>query len=67
MIGRRPYFAFGNSTGDRQMLEYTKAGAGVRLAGEGQLPHPVTLKLIVQYNIVELNRSSRLFHICSFV
>jgi hypothetical protein len=32
VIGRRPYFAFGNSTGDRQMLEYTKAGAGVRLA-----------------------------------
>src|SRR6266540_4210269 len=23
MIGRRPYAAFGNSTGDRQMLEYT--------------------------------------------
>ncbi len=21
VIGRRPYFAFGNSTGDRQMLE----------------------------------------------
>jgi phosphoglycolate phosphatase-like HAD superfamily hydrolase len=32
MIGRRPYLAFGNSTGDRQMLEYTKAGAGARLA-----------------------------------
>jgi phosphoglycolate phosphatase-like HAD superfamily hydrolase len=32
MIGRRPYFAFGNSTGDRQMCEYTKAGAGARLA-----------------------------------
>ena len=32
MIGRRPYAAFGNSTGDRQMLEYTKAGRGVRLA-----------------------------------
>ena len=32
MIGRRPYAAFGNSTGDRQMLEYTKAGAGSRLA-----------------------------------
>ena len=32
MIGRRPFFAFGNSTGDRQMLEYTKASAGVRLA-----------------------------------
>jgi len=32
MIGRRPYAAFGNSTGDRQMLEYTKAGAGERLA-----------------------------------
>jgi len=32
MIGRRPYVAFGNSTGDRQMLEYTKAGEGARLA-----------------------------------
>ena len=32
MIGRRPYAAFGNSTGDRQMLEYTKAGDGERLA-----------------------------------
>jgi len=32
MIGRRPYAAFGNSTGDRQMLEYTTAGAGARLA-----------------------------------
>jgi phosphoglycolate phosphatase-like HAD superfamily hydrolase len=32
MIGRRPYAAFGNSTGDRQMLEYTKAGDGTRLA-----------------------------------
>ncbi len=32
MIGRRPYAAFGNSPGDRQMLEYTKAGTGARLA-----------------------------------
>jgi phosphoglycolate phosphatase-like HAD superfamily hydrolase len=32
MIGRRPYAACGNSTGDRQMLEYTKAGEGQRLA-----------------------------------
>jgi phosphoglycolate phosphatase-like HAD superfamily hydrolase len=32
MIGRRPYAAFGNSTGDRQMLEYTKAGDGARVA-----------------------------------
>ena len=32
MIGRRPYAAFGNSIGDRQMLEYTKTGDGVRLA-----------------------------------
>ena len=32
MIGRRPYAAFGNSVGDRQMLEYTKAGGGTRLA-----------------------------------
>ena len=32
MIGRRPYAAFGNSTGDRQMLEYTRGGGGARLA-----------------------------------
>jgi phosphoglycolate phosphatase-like HAD superfamily hydrolase len=32
MIGRRPYAAFGNSPGDQQMLEYTKAGDGARLA-----------------------------------
>jgi phosphoserine phosphatase len=32
MIGRRPFAAFGNSTGDRQMLEYTSAGDGERLA-----------------------------------
>src|SRR6516164_889341 len=31
MIGRRPYAAFGNSTGDREMLEYTAAGDGARL------------------------------------
>jgi hypothetical protein len=31
-IGLRPHAAFGNSTGDRQMLEYTKAGDGMRLA-----------------------------------
>lgn len=32
MIGRRPYAAFGNTPGDQQMLEYTKAGTGPRLA-----------------------------------
>jgi len=31
IIGRRPDAAFGNSTGDRQMLEYTGAGNGARL------------------------------------
>jgi len=31
MIGRRPHAAFGNSTGDQQMLEYTGAGDGTRL------------------------------------
>lgn len=30
--GRRPAASFGNSTGERQMLEYAKAGRGVRLA-----------------------------------
>lgn len=31
-IGQRPIIAFGNSTGDREMLEYTMAGDGARLA-----------------------------------
>jgi phosphoglycolate phosphatase-like HAD superfamily hydrolase len=31
MIGQRPRAAFGNSTGDRQMLEYTGAGDGAHL------------------------------------
>jgi phosphoserine phosphatase len=30
-LGRRPTAAFGNSTGDRQMLEYTQGGDGARL------------------------------------
>ncbi len=30
-IGRRPIAAFGNSDGDRQMLEWTQHGGGVRL------------------------------------
>jgi hypothetical protein len=29
-IGRRPVMAFGNSDGDRQMLEYTEGGEGAR-------------------------------------
>jgi hypothetical protein len=32
-IGRRPIAAFGNSDGDRQMLQWTAAGAGARLMG----------------------------------
>jgi phosphoglycolate phosphatase-like HAD superfamily hydrolase len=31
VIGRRPHAAVGNSTGDREMLEWTQAGAGSRL------------------------------------
>jgi len=31
-IGKRPIAAFGNSDGDQQMLEYTTAGSGARLA-----------------------------------
>lgn len=31
-IGRRPIFAFGNSDGDLNMLQYTAAGTGARLA-----------------------------------
>jgi len=32
-IGRRPIFAFGNSDGDREMLEWTAAGSGGRFVG----------------------------------
>jgi hypothetical protein len=32
-IGRRPVFAFGNSDGDQQMLEWTAASSGARLMG----------------------------------
>jgi phosphoglycolate phosphatase-like HAD superfamily hydrolase len=32
-IGRRPIFAFGNSDGDQQMLEWTAVGGGARFAG----------------------------------
>ncbi|MBB3979518.1 phosphoglycolate phosphatase-like HAD superfamily hydrolase [Rhizobium azooxidifex] len=32
MVGRRPLIAFGNSTGDKEMLEYTEAGDGPRLS-----------------------------------
>lgn len=33
IIGRRPIFAFGNSDGDLQMLQWTLAGEGKRFAG----------------------------------
>jgi phosphoglycolate phosphatase-like HAD superfamily hydrolase len=32
-IGRRPIFAFGNSDGDHQMLQWTAAGPGARFTG----------------------------------
>ncbi|HEX4409667.1 MAG TPA: HAD family hydrolase [Xanthobacteraceae bacterium] len=32
-IGRRPIFAFGNSDGDLQMLQWTAAGSGARFEG----------------------------------
>jgi phosphoglycolate phosphatase-like HAD superfamily hydrolase len=32
-IGRRPIFAFGNSDGDQQMLQWTAAGDGARFMG----------------------------------
>ena len=32
-IGRRPIFAFGNSDGDLQMLQWTTSGEGARFAG----------------------------------
>jgi hypothetical protein len=32
MIGRRPQVSFGNSDGDRQMLEWTRGGDGARLS-----------------------------------
>ena len=32
-IGKRPIFAFGNSVGDKEMLEWTAAGDGLRFMG----------------------------------
>lgn len=32
-IGRRPIFAFGNSDGDQQMLQWTAAGSGMKFMG----------------------------------
>jgi phosphoglycolate phosphatase-like HAD superfamily hydrolase len=32
MIGHRPHASFGNSAGDKEMLEYARAGDGARLA-----------------------------------
>jgi len=32
-IGRRPIFAFGNSDGDKEMLQWTAAGSGSRFVG----------------------------------
>lgn len=32
-IGRRPVFAFGNSDGDQEMLEWTAAGTAARFMG----------------------------------
>jgi phosphoglycolate phosphatase-like HAD superfamily hydrolase len=32
-LGRRPIFAFGNSDGDKEMLEWTAAGDGLRFMG----------------------------------
>ena len=32
-IGKRPIFAFGNSVGDKEMLEWTSAGEGLRFMG----------------------------------
>jgi hypothetical protein len=34
-IGRQPIFAFGNSDGDKEMLEWTAAGKGARFMGVG--------------------------------
>ena len=32
-LGVKPVFAFGNSDGDQQMLEWTASGSGARFAG----------------------------------
>ena len=39
-IGRRPIFAFGNSDGDQQMLEWTASGAGPSFRGSFTTPTP---------------------------
>jgi phosphoserine phosphatase len=46
-IGRRPVFAFGNSDGDLQMLQWTTAGEGPRFAG---IVHHTDAKREVAYD-----------------
>jgi haloacid dehalogenase-like hydrolase len=43
VIGRRPYAAFGNSIGDRPMLEYTAAGTGA--AGDARAARRSTARV----------------------
>jgi hypothetical protein len=38
-IGRQPVFAFGNSDGDLQMLQWTQNGAGARARFMGLVHH----------------------------
>ncbi|MNR05214.1 haloacid dehalogenase-like hydrolase [compost metagenome] len=55
MIGRRPLFAFGNSDGDLQMLQWTAAADGKRFAG---LVHHTDAQREVAYD-----RASRIGHL----
>jgi hypothetical protein len=54
-IGRMPLAAFGNSAGDRQMLEYTKAGDGARLSmivlhDDGSPPPAWTFRSYIRFH-----------------
>jgi phosphoglycolate phosphatase-like HAD superfamily hydrolase len=49
-IGRRPYAAFGNSTGDQQMLEWTQAGNDSKTGGEVKIAKGARLMMLVHHD-----------------
>ena len=57
MIGRRPHAAFGNSSGDRQMLEYTTAGdrSSVDAFGAGIVVVQQALRFLGQERFADLS------------
>src|SRR5205807_10265075 len=57
-IGRRPVFAFGNSDGDQQMLEYTAGGEGARFMGDRKSTRLNSSHLVISYAVFCLKKKN---------